>query len=268
MSNPFHPLSDRGPEASALSRSPGRMVEDHPVELTRLSSRDQSRPGRAPRTTQGAPDGAAASPDATARPRPGRRALRRPRSSRRRRAPRSGRPGPTVADAWWCSVLTPRDVRPSHGGERARRVDLDVVDELVVAADLEVLVARAGRSVPPSATFSTWDPRQIASVGTSRSTAVRHSAMSRASRDAIDAGRPRVDLVCAVARGVDVAAAGHEQGVDALEQSGRVVRVHARQQHRDAAGLPDGLHVRDADDLVERLDVAVADERSGAQRSR
>ena len=101
----------------------------------------------------------------------------------------------------------------------------------------------------------------------SRSTAVRHNAMSRASRDA-STPFVRGSTIGAVARRVDVTAARHEQRVDTLEQPGRVVRVDARQQHRDAARLPDGLHVRDAHDLVERLDVTVPDQQSGAPRSR
>ena len=55
---------------------------------------------------------------------------------------------------------------------------------LAVSISVEYWSGTSWMSVPPSATFSTWMPRQMHSIGMSRSRLPRHSASSSSSRRA------------------------------------------------------------------------------------
>ena len=68
-------------------------------------------------------------------------------------------------------------------------------------------------SVPPHATFITWRPRQMASIGRCASTAARTSAISCASRPG-SAGVIRRVRLLAEQRRIDVAAAGQQDAVE------------------------------------------------------
>ena len=164
--------------------------------------------------------------------------------------------------------------RAQHAAEaRALAHDLHRVRRLVRAAPSGCGRARRAdslamscTSVPPSATLSTWMPRQIANSGTvvvdAPGCVSPISSASRAGETSSTVGCARL----AEARGLDVAAAREQQAVQPLPERrldlGREVR---RQQHGDAAG---GLHGPDVGavdvgalgDLVDRDRRGDADE--------
>ena len=124
-----------------------------------------------------------------------------------------------------------RDARRAHhlGEQRARRRRR--CSCCAPAAGLAGPAVRARRrgasgmcwySVPPSATLSTWKPRQIASVGIAAVDRGVARARARSRRSARSTPYTLGVRLLAVAGGIDVGAAGEHERVDAVEQRARV----------------------------------------------
>ena len=188
---------------------------------------------------------------------------RRPQSaSRGLRAPRACRPPPTPSRR----APPPPGPRPG-GGSTARRRDASPrIDESLVPSFTSTGCSekrpsssrwpscptdsgRCWTRSPPRSTFSSWNPRQIASVGTSRSSARSSSASSPASRWSCAGSVCRVTLG-AIGGRVDVDPAREDDAVEDVERL--VDRVGARRDDERPSTGP-----------LDRLDVEERDERRG-----
>ena len=131
--------------------------------------------------------------------------------------------------------------------------------DLVVTGDVEVPVevldeGAAERHVQHLGAAADRKCRQVALDG--------HAAQSDVAlvANGVDARRLRIGD-CAVVLRVDVAATGHHQAVDALDEGHRVeLGVDRRQQDGHPARLAHSLDVRGVDGVMERLGVALGDE--------
>ena len=131
----------------------------------------------------------------------------------------------------------PAPARPCASGRTARRAD---VRDFRGGPSCPATSCTAWCRLPPSATFISWKPRQIAKIGMPRLSAARISGSVVASR-AGSCGRAGSRRSCAVVAGVDVGGGTGQHDAVARGQHGLEVERFAQRRHdqRRAAGPVD-----------------------------
>ena len=177
---------------------------------------------------------------ATRRPPPRRRARAPPPRARRRRARSPG----DAASSWSPPRRrSPRARRePAASSSACTRAPGDPTRRRAAAWPGHSL-GMSCTSVPPSATFATWTPRQMASVGRRRARAARTSASSKASRRACTSPSAGCGAV-AVVRGIHVLPAREDEAAHPRQRRvGILGRQHGEEQGQEP-GAARGVAVR------------------------